>query len=119
VDLDVGDYYAEPEMASADAGALAAAPVVLGVLRSNFRTADSGVLASFKEALLADGTDDEFFPFLSTTMQDRTIREGDALTPDNPYDVHSIASSHLMWLVRPCPAAELLAELASRAPAEG
>ncbi|GHH70458.1 alpha/beta fold hydrolase [Promicromonospora soli] len=162
VDLDVGDYYAEPEMASVDAGALAGAlaadPAALGLLRCNFRTADPGVLASFKEAFLADGTDDEFFTFLNTfqpdenldvgtpadraraetwgtipktyvrltedtsippAMQDRMIREGDALTPDNPYDVHSLASSHLMWLVRPRPAAELLAGLASgEAPAE-
>jgi hypothetical protein len=49
-------------------------------------------------------------------VQDRLIREGDALTPDNPYDVHTLESSHLMWLVRPRPAAELLAGLAVSEP---
>ncbi|MDR7383185.1 alpha/beta fold hydrolase [Promicromonospora iranensis] len=155
VDLDVGDYYAEPEMASVDAGALAGAlaadPAAVGLLRCNFRTADPAVLAGFKEAFLADGTDDELRTFLNTfqpdenldagtsadraqaatwgtipktyvrlsadtsiplAMQDRLIREGDALTPDNPYDVHTLESSHLLWLVRPHLAAELLAGLA-------
>lgn len=154
VDLDVGDYNAEPEMASADAAALAAVlaadPAAVGLLRCNFRVADSAVLAGLKAAFLADGTDDEFRTFLNTfqpdenldvgssadraqaetwgtipktyvrlsddaalpiAMQDRLIREGDALTPDNPYDVHTLASSHLLWLVRPREAAELLAGL--------
>lgn len=155
VDLDVNDYYAEPEMASVDAaalgGALAADPAALGLLRCNFRTADPQVLADLREAFLADGTDAEFFTFLNTfqpdenldvgtsadraqadtwgtipktyvrlsqdtsitpAMQDRMVREGDALTPDNPYDVHTLESSHLLWLVRPRPAAEVLAGLA-------
>lgn len=155
VDLAVGDYYAEPEMASVDAavlaGALAADPAAVGVLRVNFRTADPAVLDGFKAAFLADGTDDEFRTFLNTfqpdenldagsaddraraetwgtiprsyvrlsadtslplAMQDRLIREADALTPENPYDVHTLESSHLMWLVRPRPAAEVLAGLA-------
>ncbi|WP_292644773.1 hypothetical protein [Nocardioides sp.] len=46
-------------------------------------------------------------------MQDRLIREGDALTPENPYAVHTRESSHLGWLVHPAPAAELLAEIAA------
>lgn len=158
VDLDVGDYYAQPEMADVDGAALAAVlagdPAALGLLRANFRTADPAVLAGLKEAFLADGTDDELRAFLSTfqpdenldagtstdraqagtwgtiprtyvrldadtsippAMQDRMIREGDALTPDNPYDVHTLASSHLSWLVRPRAAAELLAGLAAGA----
>ncbi|MEV8339940.1 alpha/beta fold hydrolase [Streptomyces niveus] len=45
-------------------------------------------------------------------MQDRMIREGDALTPDNPFDVRTLTSSHLNWLVDPAPAAQVLAELA-------
>lgn len=156
VDLTVGDYYAEPEMADADAAALAGAmignPAELGALRSNFRTADAEVLASFKHAFLADGTDGEFLTFLNTfqldenldvggpadraqpdtwgaiaktyirlsedascppAMQDRMIREGNALTPDNPYQVLTLTSSHLRWLVHPRPAAELLAGLAA------
>jgi pimeloyl-ACP methyl ester carboxylesterase len=52
-------------------------------------------------------------------MQDRLIREGDALTPDNPYDVHTLASSHLSWLVRPRAAAEVLAGLAAGAGGSG
>jgi pimeloyl-ACP methyl ester carboxylesterase len=155
VDLGAGEYYAEPEMASVDAGVLAgvlaADPAAVGLLRANFRTADPAALAGLKEAFLADGTDDEFFTFLNTfqpdenldagtsadrvqaatwgtiprtyvrlsgdtsipvAMQDRMIREADALTPDNRYDVHTLESSHLLWLVRPRLAAKLLASLA-------
>ncbi|MGW3304099.1 alpha/beta hydrolase [Streptomyces rubiginosohelvolus] len=49
---------------------------------------------------------------LPPALQDRLIREADALTPDNPFDVRTLAGSHLRWLVRPKPAAELLAGLA-------
>ncbi|MFD4696628.1 alpha/beta fold hydrolase [Streptomyces niveus] len=155
VDLDVNAYYAEPEMATVDAAGPASAmvgnPAELGLLRCNFRTADPAVLAAFKAAFLADGTDDEFMVFLNTfqpdenldagtpddraradtwgripksyirltedtsvplAMQDRMIREGDALTPDNPFDVRTLTSSHLNWLVDPAPAAQVLAELA-------
>ncbi|MFD5434444.1 alpha/beta fold hydrolase [Kitasatospora sp. NPDC127067] len=161
VDLDVGAYYAEPEMATVDAAGLAAAmvgnPVELGLLRVNFRTADPGALAFYKEAFLADGTDDEFRVFLNTfqpdenldtgtpddraqadtwgripktyvrladdtsiplAMQDRMIREGDALNPDNPYDVRTLPGSHLKWLVDPAAAARVLAELAALLPTE-
>ncbi|MFJ9776800.1 alpha/beta fold hydrolase [Kitasatospora sp. NPDC101157] len=159
VDLDVSAYYAEPEMATVDAAGLASAmvanPAEVGLLRCNFRTADAGVLASFKAAFLADGTDEEFMVFLNTfqpdenldagtcedraqadtwgriprtyvrltedtsvplAMQDRMIREGDALTPDNPYDVRTLTSSHLKWLVDPAPAARVLAEVAALLP---
>ncbi len=44
-------------------------------------------------------------------VQDRMIREADALTPDNPFDVRTLDGSHLRWLVHPEPAAELLAGL--------
>lgn len=156
VDLDVSDYYAEPEMADVDAGAFAATlvgnPAELGLLRTNFRTADPAALAAFKQAFAADLTDDEFRTFLNTfqpdenldvgtstdraqgatwgrvprtyvrladdasiplPMQDRMIREADALTPGNPFDVRTLAGSHLRWLVHPEPAAELLADLAA------
>lgn len=155
VDLEVGAYSGEPEMAGAETaglrGALTGDPRALGLLRSNFRTADPAVLAAFKAAFLADGSDDEFRTALNTfqpdenldggsdadrgqvdtwgsvprayvrlaedtsiplAMQDRLIREGDALTPDNPYAVRTLPGSHLMWLVRPGPAAALLGELA-------
>lgn len=161
VDLPVGAYYAEPEMATADAAGMAAAlvgnPAELGLLRCNFRTADPGVLAGFKAAFLADGTDDQFMVFLNSfqpdenldtgtpddraqadtwgsiprtyvrltedagiplAMQDRMIREGDALTPDNPYDVRTLPGSHLKWLVDPAPAAQVLGELAALLPTE-
>ncbi|MEV8395209.1 MULTISPECIES: alpha/beta hydrolase [unclassified Streptomyces] len=160
VDLDVNAYYAEPEMATVDATGLAAAmtgnPAELGLLRANFRTADPRVLAAFKAAFLADGTDEEFMVFLNTfqpdenldagtpddrarpdswgwiprsyvrlaedtsvplAMQDRMIREGDALTPQNPYDVRTLTSSHLKWLVDPAPAARVLGEIAALLPA--
>ncbi|MFK0135240.1 alpha/beta hydrolase [Streptomyces rubiginosohelvolus] len=155
VDLDVGDYYAEPEMADVDPGALALAlvgnPAELGLLRVNFRTADPAALNAFRQAFAADLTDDEFRTFLNTfqpdenldvgtsadraqaatwgrvprtyvrlsadtsltpALQDRMIREADALTPDNPFDVRTLEGGHLRWLVRPKPAAELLAGLA-------
>ncbi|GGS78546.1 alpha/beta fold hydrolase [Streptomyces violaceus] len=155
VDLDVGAYYTEPEMATVDVAALGAAmagdPAELGLLRVNFRTADPDALAAFKAAFLADGTDEEFLTFLNTfqpdenldagtatdraqaatwgrvpktfvrladdasmplALQDRLIREGDRLTPDNPYDVRTLEGSHLKWLVDPAPAARVLGELA-------
>lgn len=155
IDLEVGAYYAEPEMANVDAaallGALVGDPAELGLLRTNFRSADPGVLDAFRAAFLADGTDAEFLTALNTfqpdenldvgtdadraqaatwgtiprtfvrleedasmplAMQDRLIREGDDLTPDNPWDVRTLPGSHLMWLVRPAAAAALLAEVA-------
>ncbi|AUG81078.1 esterase [Kitasatospora sp. MMS16-BH015] len=155
VDLEVGAYYAEPEMATVDPASLALAlagnPAELGLLRVNFRTADPAALAAFKAAFLADGTDEEFLTFLNTfqpdenldtgtaddraqadtwgripkayvrltedaslplALQDRLIREGDALTPDNPYQVRTLPGSHLKWLTAPAEAARVLAELA-------
>ncbi|MGW7087133.1 alpha/beta fold hydrolase [Streptomyces sp. NPDC054871] len=156
VDLDVNDYYAQPEMAGVDPGAFAPAlvgnPAELGLLRVNFRTADADTLAALKQAFAADLTDDEFLTFLNTfqpdenldvgtsadrtqaatwgripktyvrltddtsiplAMQDRLIREGNTLTPDNPFDVGTLEGSHLRWLVHPKPAAQLLAGLAT------
>ncbi|MFE9648782.1 alpha/beta hydrolase [Streptomyces sp. NPDC006365] len=156
VALDVGDYYAEPEMTTVDAASLVSAmagnPAELGLLRVNFRTADPDALAALKAAFLADGTDEEFLTFLNTfqpdenldvgtstdraqaatwgrvpktfvrladdasmplAMQDRLIREGNELTPDNPYDVRTLEGSHLKWLVTPAPAARVLGELAT------
>ncbi|MFG2538780.1 alpha/beta fold hydrolase [Streptomyces sp. NPDC048511] len=155
VDLDVAGYYAEPEMADVDPGGFAAAlvgnPAELGLLRTNFRTADPATLDAFKQAFAADLTDDEFRTFLNTfqpdenldagtpddraqaatwgriprtyvrlaadaslppAVQDRMIREADALTPDNPFDVRTLEGSHLRWLVHPGAAAEVLAGLA-------
>ncbi|MFJ6382273.1 alpha/beta fold hydrolase [Kitasatospora sp. NPDC092039] len=159
VDLDVNDYYAQPEMAGVDPGAFAASlvgnPAELGLLRVNFRTADPAALAAFKQAFAADLTDDEFRTFLNTfqpdenldvgtstdraqaatwgrvprtyvrladdasippAMQDRLIREGDALTPGNRFDVRTVEGSHLRWLVHPAPAARVLADLAALVP---
>ncbi|NLU70430.1 alpha/beta hydrolase [Streptomyces sp. HNM0574] len=159
VELDVQDYYAEPEMATVDAAALApllaADPSRLGLLRANFRTADPEALAALKAAFLADGTEEEFLTFLNTfqpdenldagtpddraqaatwgrvprtyvrlagdtsmplAIQDRLIREGDALTPDNPYDVRTLEGSHLKWLTDPAPAARTLGALAALLP---
>ncbi|WP_069171408.1 alpha/beta fold hydrolase [Streptomyces griseus] len=156
VDLEVSGYYAQPEMADVDAGAFAATlvgnPAELGLLRTNFRTAEPTALAAFKRAFAADLTDDEFRAFLNTfqpdenldagtsadraqaptwgrvprtyvrlaadasvppAVQDRMIREADALTPGNPFDVRTLEGSHLRWLVHPKPAAELLAALAA------
>ncbi|MFW6719741.1 alpha/beta hydrolase [Streptomyces sp. MAR4 CNY-716] len=156
VELDVNDYYGEPEMAGVDAAGLARAlagdPAALGLIRTNFRTADPEALAAFRHAFAADLTDDEFRTFLNTfqpdenldvgssadraqaatwgriprsyvrladdvsmppAMQDRLIREADALTPGNPFDVHTVPGGHLRWLVHPEPAADVLAGLAA------
>lgn len=45
---------------------------------------------------------------LPIELQDRFIREADALTPDNPFDVHSLRTSHLGPLVHPEEVATLL-----------
>lgn len=44
-------------------------------------------------------------------VRDRMIREGDALTPENPYDVRTLTGSHLKWLVEPAEAARVLGEI--------
>lgn len=53
-----------------------------------------------------------------TAMQDRLIREGDALTPDNPYRVRTLMSSHVGWLIRPAEAAMQMAQIAADVAAE-
>jgi pimeloyl-ACP methyl ester carboxylesterase len=53
-------------------------------------------------------TNDRSMPI---ALQDRFISEADALTPDNPFDVHSIDSSHVRFLVHPQEAAAILAGL--------
>jgi len=40
-------------------------------------------------------------------------RAGNALTPDNPYDVRTLEGSHLRWLTDPAPAALVLGEPAA------
>lgn len=45
-------------------------------------------------------------------LQDRFIAEADRLTPDNPFDVRSIASSHLKALLHPAELARTLADAA-------
>ncbi|GAB3716348.1 alpha/beta hydrolase [Amycolatopsis oliviviridis] len=45
-------------------------------------------------------------------LQDRFIKEADALTPDNPTDVRSLDSSHVRFLMHPQEAAAILAGLA-------
>jgi pimeloyl-ACP methyl ester carboxylesterase len=42
-------------------------------------------------------------------LQDRFITEADALTPDNPFDVHSLDSSHVRFLIHPQRVAAILA----------
>ncbi|MCP2164568.1 alpha/beta fold hydrolase [Goodfellowiella coeruleoviolacea] len=45
-------------------------------------------------------------------LQDRFIKEADALTPDNPFDVHSVDSSHVRFQLHPAETAAILAGLA-------
>jgi pimeloyl-ACP methyl ester carboxylesterase len=147
-------YMQLPEAASCVldqvAGVAAGNPARLGAVRMNWRTTDPTLLAALKEAMLADGTDDEFRVFLATLtpdesldaggpddladaatwgllprsyiritrdtsipieLQDRFIKEADALTPANPFDVHTLDTSHVGFLVRPERAAAILAGL--------
>lgn len=48
---------------------------------------------------------------LPVAMQDRLIAESDALTPDNPYDVHTLATSHVGFLLNPAEIAGILDQL--------
>ncbi|MEV4502155.1 alpha/beta hydrolase [Streptomyces klenkii] len=48
---------------------------------------------------------------LPVAMQDRLIAEADALTPDNPYDVHTLDTSHTGFVLRPADVAGILEQL--------
>lgn len=48
---------------------------------------------------------------LPPAVQDRMIRAADALTPDHPFDVHTLDASHVGYFSRPRPFAELLTSL--------
>ncbi|MGY0230898.1 alpha/beta hydrolase [Longispora urticae] len=48
---------------------------------------------------------------LTPAVQDHMIRRADALTPDNPFDVHTLTASHVGYFSQPRPFAELLASL--------
>lgn len=41
----------------------------------------------------------------------RLIAEADALTPENPYDVHTLATSHVGLLLEPAKLADILDQL--------
>lgn len=45
-------------------------------------------------------------------FQDRMIAEADRLTPDNPFDVHTVESSHAGFILRSAKVAHILANLA-------
>lgn len=47
-------------------------------------------------------------------LQDRFIAEADALTPDNPFDVDSLALNHVDVLIRPTPVTNILADVGDR-----
>ncbi|QUG99708.1 alpha/beta hydrolase [Saccharopolyspora erythraea] len=156
VDSTVAGYVASPENADSVLGEAAGVMVgdiaALGAIRMNWRTADAGLLATLKTAMLAEGTDEEFLAFLNTmepdesldaggtgvqadaatwgrvprsyirltrdrslpvALQDRFIAEADALTPANPFDVHSVEGSHVGFLVHPREVAGILAKLAA------
>ncbi|MEV5593730.1 alpha/beta hydrolase [Streptomyces sp. NPDC052496] len=54
-------------------------------------------------------TEDRSIPL---AVQDRMIAAADALTPDNPFDVHDLAASHVGYVSRPAEFARVLAGLA-------
>ncbi|MEV4465448.1 alpha/beta fold hydrolase [Micromonospora echinofusca] len=74
-------YQASAENASSAlndvGGLLAANPMELGALRFNWRTADPALLATLREAVLADGTDDEFHGYLNTLEPDESLDAGE------------------------------------------
>lgn len=74
-------YQTSPENASSAlhglAALVAANPMELGALRFNWRTADPDLLAKLREAVLADGTDDEFFGYLNTLEPDESLDVGE------------------------------------------
>lgn len=49
---------------------------------------------------------------ITPAVQDHMIRKADELTPHNPFEVHTLASSHVGYFSRPQVFAELLADLA-------
>ncbi|MGM1058621.1 alpha/beta hydrolase [Saccharothrix sp. Mg75] len=49
---------------------------------------------------------------IPVALQDRFVREADALTPGNPFDVRTLDSSHVGFLIHPEEAAGLFADLA-------
>ncbi|MFE3453930.1 alpha/beta hydrolase [Nonomuraea sp. NPDC059194] len=49
---------------------------------------------------------------ITPAVQDYMIRQADALTPHNPFEVHTLATSHVGYFSRPQVFAELLADLA-------
>jgi pimeloyl-ACP methyl ester carboxylesterase len=149
------DYMAEPEFTGNLLSPLAALnvgdPAALGVGRANYRTADAGLLAKLKAAIMADTTDEQFRAVLNLlqpdeslavmtgdarvradtwgtiarsylrltgdrslpmAMQDRLIAEADALTPGNPYDVHSLDTSHVGFVFRAAEVAAILDTMA-------
>ncbi|WP_019062405.1 alpha/beta fold hydrolase [Streptomyces prunicolor] len=53
-------------------------------------------------------TDDRSLP---VAMQNRLIAEADALTPDNPYDVHTLVTSHVGFLLKPSEVTSILDQL--------
>lgn len=56
-------------------------------------------------------TEDRALPL---AMQDRYIADADALTPDNRFDVHDVASSHLRFQIHPGAFADVLDGVAAR-----
>ncbi|MFH8616941.1 alpha/beta hydrolase [Streptomyces sp. NPDC017979] len=48
---------------------------------------------------------------ITPAVQDYLIRKADELTPDNPFDVHTLDASHVGYFSRPQPFADLLTRL--------
>lgn len=74
------DYLMTPEGSTTLAGNLAAVvvadPSVIGAVRANYRTADPDVLASLREALMADADDAEFYSMLAYLQPDESLTVG-------------------------------------------
>lgn len=56
---------------------------------------------------------------ITPAVQDHMIRNADALTPHNPFDVHTLAASHVGYFSRPQLFAELLTGLGGAQPVTG
>jgi pimeloyl-ACP methyl ester carboxylesterase len=88
VDMTVGEYLQTAENATSVLDKTGAVPVgnpaELGVLRMNWRTADPMLLAALKAAMLADGTDQEFFAFLNSLEPDENLDQVPRTTGSTP-----------------------------------
>ncbi|MFI9389004.1 alpha/beta fold hydrolase [Kutzneria sp. NPDC052558] len=80
----------------------------LGQWDPGYGTVDKDTWGRIPRAFIKTGNDNSCPP----AVQDMYIAEGNALTPDNPWDVREIDSSHTGFFAQPAEVADILAGLA-------